>query len=439
MNRSPTALDRRSSTAAAPAGREPGVGSLPPGETIAGKYRLVRYLAHGSMSEVWLATHLMLRSDVAIKFVRPALARDRGAAPVALERFRFEAQVSAKLSALTRNVVLVHDAGAHDDIPYLIMEYVAGPTLEEVLARKGSLAPGLVADILDQAAEALHAAHSIGVVHRDLKPSNLMILPRPDGGVLIKVADFGVAKATDGELTFDRPRDTLDGEIVGSPAFMSPEQIRGASELDARSDIWSLGVVAYEVMTGVPCFEGATVSDCLVSILSRPIVPPSRVCPGLSPAFDAWFARALAKDPKERFTSARQAAEAFRSALARAPRATRARRIVATAVVGTALVVVGAGVAALAGRRPRTTAPQVLASSASTVTALPTAPAAASDPSSIVPDAAARPGGAQPTADAAGTATPRVLREARALVPPFAKSAPPPPLVKKKMDPSEIQ
>src|SRR5262249_40103556 len=159
-------------------------------------------------------------------------------APYALERFRFEAQISARLASCTRHVVAAHDAGEFVGLPYLVMEYVPGRTLEAEIEEAGPIDPDRMATILDQAADALGAAHAIGIVHRDLKPSNLMLVKAPDGGTVVKVADFGVAKALTRDLPLDRPRETAVGQLIGTPAFMSPEQIRGASELDARSDVF---------------------------------------------------------------------------------------------------------------------------------------------------------------------------------------------------------
>src|SRR3569833_2984626 len=155
---------------------------LAPGVLIADKYRLTRHLARGGMAEVWLAVHAELKTEMAIKVVHQGLTEDATVAPLALERFRFEAQISARLGALTRHVVAVHDAGLHNGLPYLVMEYVPGRTLEHDLERNSTLTPALLADILEQAADAISAAHSLGIVHRDLKPSNLMLSETPEVG-----------------------------------------------------------------------------------------------------------------------------------------------------------------------------------------------------------------------------------------------------------------
>src|SRR4051812_47504037 len=204
------------------------------GTLISGRYHLVRYLARGGMAEVWLATHDSLKCDVAIKFIDQRLIFDQGSA--AMERFRMEAQVSARLGARTRHIVAVQDAGEHDGRPYLVMEFVPGHTLEEEIEDNGPLDPARLAALLDQAADALSAAHTLGIVHRDLKPSNMMVIEEPGSAPLLKISDFGIAKALRSDLKVDRPKETTAGELVGSPAYMSPEQIDGKRDLDTRTD-----------------------------------------------------------------------------------------------------------------------------------------------------------------------------------------------------------
>ena len=405
------------------------VSGLSRGITIAGKYRLLRHLARGGMGEVWLAEHEELWSEVAIKFIHVGSAPDSKEAPFVLERFRFEAQISARLSALTRHVVSVHDAGLHDGIPYLMMEYVPGITLEAELQRAGPFEPELVADVLDQAAEALEAAHSMGIVHRDLKPSNVMLLAQPDDTMLVKVADFGIAKALRTDLKLDRPRETAAGELVGSPGFMSPEQIRGTSEIDARSDLWSLGAVAYEVLTGCQCFEGDTVIECMAAISSRAPSPVSRMRLGLPRALDAWFARSLARDPEERFSSAREAADAFRRALSPAPR----RRTGVIAATGALVVAAGVGVLALAGRSTGSAAsPGVPRRHVTTAAVVSAAPAASPEPSVLAssaledPASAVSPVAPPPVQRPPAAAAPRTAPRAAPARPRLSPSAPAP-------------
>ncbi|MDB4996179.1 MAG: serine/threonine protein kinase, partial [Myxococcaceae bacterium] len=163
------------------------------GAIIASRYRLLRQLGRGGMGEVWAAHHLTLNTEVAVKFLSTGAGGN--AAKIALERFRFEAQVSAHLGLKTSHVVAVHDAGRDAAGPYLVMEHVRGRTLRAELNRRGPLALDEVATLLDQVCGALSVAHGSGIVHRDLKPSNLLLLDQPDGSLYVKVADFGIAKA----------------------------------------------------------------------------------------------------------------------------------------------------------------------------------------------------------------------------------------------------
>lgn len=316
---------------------------LSAGMLIARRYRLLQPLGAGAMGEVWRARHEELNTDLAIKF---ALAE--GDDERAIERFRFEAQVSAQLGQKTPHIVAVHDAGRHGGVPFLAMEFVPGRSLEDMLQNDGSLDEDHVASILDDVASALDVAHAEGIWHRDIKPANIMVNVSEDGRVHAKVADFGVSKAVVNKLALENPGTTMEGTLVGTPAYMSPEQIeeRG-SVIGAASDLWSLAVVAYESLTGTLAFNSLTVSQLLVSICSRAHFPPSLVAPRFA-KFDAFFERALAKEPSARFGSASELAAAFRTAMA-APDAqmTSRRRFVALGLglltLATAVVLVANG------------------------------------------------------------------------------------------------
>jgi serine/threonine protein kinase len=425
----------------------PGGAALAPGMLIAGRYRLERYLARGGMAEVWAAQHEGLRSEVAIKFVDANLTNDATTAPYALERFRFESQISAKISAKTRHVVAVHDSGEENGIPYLVMELVNGRTLEDEIEGRGAMTPARFADVLDQVADALEAAHALGIVHRDLKPSNLMLIDQPGGGFLVKVADFGVAKSLRADIALDRPRETAHGELVGSPAFMSPEQIVGDMKLDGRSDLWSLGVVTYEALTGGPCFGGANVPELMMSIGKGIYRPPSQLRDDLPRGTDAFFARVFATSPDDRFPTARAFAAAFRALIVqrRSPRAGVYLGVGALVLLG------AASVAFFALRHPEATptptptpTPTVTPSGAQLVAPPVPLPASADATSTAAPRSPTSP------------PTPRVIVTASAALPPVVTasaiaSAPPPPSTpptsttakppanRKKIDPSEIQ
>lgn len=332
----------RAEPAEARSGAAPRAGVL-----VGQRYRLEARLGAGALGEVWRARHEELNTDVAVKFARPGAACDP---ELALQRFRFEAQVSAQLGQRTRHIVAVHDAGQHRGVPYLVMEHVPGRSLQALLERDGPVVHGRVAELLEQAAEALDVAHGLGIWHRDIKPANMMVVERPDGAWHVAVADFGVAKALQTELEVDRPRTTVHGALVGSPGYMSPEQI-GGEPPDPAQDRWSLGVVAYEALTGRLPFDGRDASDLLIAICARPHAPPSRFV-DLPPDVDAWFERALAKRPEERFASARELACAFGDAIEARPRATvLGRRRVWRAVAVAAVAGAGLFVAWVTGWR----------------------------------------------------------------------------------------
>lgn len=293
-----------------------------PDVIIGGRYRLIEKLGHGGMGEVWSARHVELYTEVALKF--PAIHARGAAARILCERFRFEAQIAAQLGLATPHVVAVRDAGADERGPFLVMERVRGRTLRTVLGERGPLPIAMVAEIVAQVAEALATAHAFGVAHRDLKPSNLMLVDRPDGAVFVKVADFGIAKALRADLAADLPEDTSGGMMVGSPAYMSPEQIGGGAGA-AEGDRWALAVIAYEALTGRPPFAGRTFSDLFVALSDGRFRPATALRPALPAAIDGFFARALAKDPARRFSSAEDLARAFGAAAnARRSRGARA-------------------------------------------------------------------------------------------------------------------
>jgi serine/threonine-protein kinase len=307
------------------AGRPPPESGIRPAEAagarragafVNGRYRLLAPLGRGGMGEVWRAEHLALRAEVAIKFPAASLAAASG--PAVFERLRFEAQIAARLAAQTPHVVAVHDAGTDDDGPFVVMEYVRGRTLREALKADGPLPIERATALVAQVAEALAGAHALGVAHRDLKPSNLLLVERPGGAWLVKVADFGIAKALREDLAADLPEETAGGVMVGSPAYMSPEHYCGSAPTE-RDDLWALAVIAYEAITGKQPFHGRSFADLFVALTSGRFLPPSSRRAALSPAVDVFFARALAKEPARRFHSAEALAQAFAEAAAGPP------------------------------------------------------------------------------------------------------------------------
>lgn len=272
-----------------------------PGVVIAGRYRLLAPLGRGGMGVVWQAEHLSLRSAVAIKLMneRAAAGSDAG------ERFLREARAVAALAS--PHVVQIVDFGVEGDTPYLVMEMLQGETLAARLRRRGRLEPQLVLQVVTEVARALQRAHQAGVVHRDLKPDNVFLV-RDIEHEVVKVLDFGVAKVATG----DTPQLTQSGAVLGTPHYMSPEQARGRREVDHRTDLWALAVIAYECATGRRPFEGEVLGDLLVKICTESVPPPSTVAP-LPAGFDAWFARATEREPDARFQSALEMADALRA------------------------------------------------------------------------------------------------------------------------------
>jgi serine/threonine-protein kinase len=266
-------------------------------KVLADRYRLTRQLGKGGMGSVWLAEHLALNSWVAVKLMDPAIASTVEGA----ERFKREAQAAASLRSA--HVVQVLDYGVHEDTPFLVMELLQGQSLADCIEREKRLAPERTLTIVTQVARAIGRAHAAGIVHRDLKPDNIFLI-REDDQELAKVLDFGIAKTTG-------PRfggmETRTGVTMGTPYYMSPEQVEGKKALDHRSDLWSLTVITCECLTGVRPFDGETFGELLLNICARPIAPPSQLGCYL-PGFDEWFAKGTHRDPEQRFSSAQELA-----------------------------------------------------------------------------------------------------------------------------------
>ncbi len=259
-----------------------------PDQVIAAKYRLVRRLARGGMGSVWLGRHLELDIDVALKFLRAELADDSKAEA----RFRREARAAAALKS--QHVVRVYDFGVDAGSPYLAMELLRGEDLRTYLERERPLSLSSAKEILTQAAQGVRAAHQAGIIHRDVKPSNLF-LEESEGSFRVKVLDFGIAKGRD----LDAGDETTQGQVFGSPAYMSPEQARGG-QVDVRSDVWSLGAVFFEMVTGSPPFVGTSTSDVLVKLCTEDAPPPTEAHPELPPQVDVFTRRALQRDATRR-------------------------------------------------------------------------------------------------------------------------------------------
>jgi eukaryotic-like serine/threonine-protein kinase len=260
------------------------------GEIFLDKYRVDAILGHGGMGVVALCTHLALNERVAIKMLRRDVLDDADA----VERFMREAQAASKLKS--EYVARVTDVGrSRSNVPYMVMEYLYGHDLDELLVERGNLGLPWAVELTLQACEALGEAHSLGIVHRDVKPSNLFVTWRPDGSPLIKVLDFGISKALHGEAM----RLTQTQSLLGTPAYMSPEQMRSARNVDARTDIWSLGTVLYEMLEGRRPFEAESFSEMCVKVAIDPPGAMTRTPPALQPV----VLRCLAKLPEQRYAS----------------------------------------------------------------------------------------------------------------------------------------
>jgi eukaryotic-like serine/threonine-protein kinase len=279
------------------------------GAVIAGKLRLLRPLGQGGMGIVWAARHEALETDVAVKLIRPERL---GGDPALLTRFEREARTTARIAH--PHVVHVMDYGTVDGVvPYIVMELLAGFSLAELLERGGRLSLATAAVLVQQIATALESAHERGVVHRDIKPHNVFILEESRGYPLfVKVLDFGIAKMLgDSQVPSGSHTLTETGTIIGSPPYMSPEQIEGSKSVDLRADLWSLGVIVYESLTGQRPFQGGSFVAVGAAALKGRYTPATEHRPGLPRAIDDWFAKALSVDPDARFQSAAEMAAAF--------------------------------------------------------------------------------------------------------------------------------
>jgi uncharacterized RDD family membrane protein YckC len=257
--------------------------SLPPSTPLA-HYVVRRRIGSGAMGTVYEAHDGSLDRTVAIKVVNPEFADD----PAVVDRFSREARAAAR--ANHENLTHVYFVGAAAGRPFYAMELVPGETLEERVTRDGPLSLSQAVDVLAQAARGLRAAHAVGVVHRDVKPANLILEP----GGRVKVTDFGLAKSVGGD-----PTATFAGQVIGTPTYMSPEQCRGGT-VDVRTDVYSLGLTAWFLLTGKPAFSGPTLGAVLDSQMNAPLPALSTANPAAAHGVDALLARLCAKDPKAR-------------------------------------------------------------------------------------------------------------------------------------------
>lgn len=253
------------------------------------------------MGTVWIADHLTLHTQVAVKFMTAQLASSADATA------RFTREATAAAAIKSPHVVQILDHGLLEGrIPYIVMELLEGENLSSFIHRhEGKLSPAMTADVIAQMCKALSKAHARNVIHRDIKPDNVFLVDS-EGDFFVKLLDFGIAKETEHDMNI-----TSTGTVMGTPFYMSPEQMLSSKHVDARSDLWAVGVVAYQCLTGRLPFHGQTLAAVAVAVTQAKFELPYATMGIGSSDIDAWFSRALAKDPNDRFSSAREMADAF--------------------------------------------------------------------------------------------------------------------------------
>jgi len=288
-----------------PEPREAEPGSAPalaPGAFIAGRYRVLRKIGEGGMGLLYACMDTVLSREVAVKLIQRTLAAE----PLIAERLMREAMLAAQLR---RHVAQVFDCGMLDTgEPYIVMELLSGRDMYAVLRETGPLTAQELGAAMSQVCEGLAEAHDKGIIHRDLKPENLFCATDPDGSTVIKILDFGVSKQISGRRMRAQTNPT---ESVGSPQYMSPEQITSPSEVDARTDIWSLGIVMYELLTGGLPFRGPGTAQICASVLRDPVPPISQYRTDIPPALEFIIGRCLEKQRERRFPDVRALSRAL--------------------------------------------------------------------------------------------------------------------------------
>ncbi|MEO8183215.1 MAG: serine/threonine-protein kinase [Deltaproteobacteria bacterium] len=276
------------------------------GQLIAGKYRVEQTIGRGGMGVVMAALHEQLNQRVALKFLTDNAFQQ----PEAVQRFVREARAAVQIQS--EHVARVMDVGTLENgAPYMVMEYLRGRDLKEVSSRRGPMPVSEAVDYVLQACDAVAEAHSLGIVHRDLKPSNLFLTERPDGTPMVKVLDFGISKALHPGERGSQLQMTASAAIMGSPQYMSPEQIRSSKNVDARADVWALGTILHELLTGNPAYVADTVPGLLAMIVADAPPPLSSQRPDAPPELEAAILRCLQKDREQRFASVAALARAL--------------------------------------------------------------------------------------------------------------------------------
>ncbi|AKT37372.1 uncharacterized protein CMC5_015070 [Chondromyces crocatus] len=283
------------------------------GVVVGGKYRLEKPLSRGGMGAVWLARHVHLASPVAVKFMYASYATS----PALLARFEREARIAANLQS--PHVVHVHDYGFDAEMPYLVMELLQGEDLGTRLQSVGRVPLSTAVQLLTQIGRALRRAHEAGLVHRDLKPCNIFIA-RFEDEEIVKVLDFGIVKVPGSSIAGEATR---PGELLGSPHYMSPEQVRGDADIDYRSDLWSLSVILFRALTGVLPFPGEQLGTVMAKILVEGVPKATDLAPDLPPMIDLFFEKGLSRAREKRFQSVRAMLDDLRAIAGHGPVSTR--------------------------------------------------------------------------------------------------------------------
>jgi serine/threonine-protein kinase len=277
-----------------------------PGEVVGEKYEIERVLGAGGMGAVVAARHRQLGQKVAIKFLLPRMTRTEGAH----ERFLREARASVGIRS--QHVARVLDVGTleKNGAPYIVMEHLDGSDLKQILSERGRLDAQVASDWVIQACEAIAEAHQLGIVHRDLKPANLFVAKHADGSPLVKVLDFGISKASSNNPD-SVPDLTKTDTMLGSPAYMSPEQVRSPKQVDKKTDVWALGVILYEALTGKLPFDGETVPAISAKICMDEPEKLATLAPDAPSELVAVVERCLSKDPARRYAGVAELARAL--------------------------------------------------------------------------------------------------------------------------------
>jgi serine/threonine protein kinase len=275
-----------------------------PGDVLAGKYRVEEVIGEGGMGVVVAARHLELDQRVAMKFLLSSLTENKEATA----RFRREARAAVKIQS--EHVARVLDVGAMENgTPYMVIEYLHGRDLAAELKERGKFDPSEAAELVLDACEAIAAAHVVGIVHRDLKPSNLFLTQRSDYSRCLKVLDFGISKSLTGDSSDSQFGLTRTRAVVGSPLYMAPEQLESSRNADERADIWSLGVILHELVTGSVPFRGESLPQLVRAVLVGDRLRPSALNPDLTSDFEAIIDRCLAHDREHRYASVTELAQ----------------------------------------------------------------------------------------------------------------------------------